>query len=218
MKVYLQALSAAIEFLFCGPRSVKPAGNVLNQKLPRHHQNYKTKPTHKHANKLYLWMFNYRNKNTHAFCHCVTDVIAAKIYHFNILILSVLSCIHNEQSTTMMWLWSPNQESFFFFFSSREASLPGRTAGQDGDVPLFHHFVAELSSSVPSRNCSHCDSQTRHDFAAQTLLHLRRPQAAEISLLCTAPQVAKQFCVASSVVQDRILLFCTAMQPHPVGA
>lgn len=61
--------------------------------------------------------------------------------------------------------------------------MPGRTASQDGDVPLFYHFVAEVSSSVPSRIHSHCHSQTGHDLTAQTLLHLCCQKAAEKSLL-----------------------------------
>lgn len=64
----------------------------------------------------------------------------------------------------------------------RETSMPGRTAGQDGDVPLFYHFVTKVSSPVPSRNRSHRHSQTWHDPAAQTVLHLCRPEAAEKSL------------------------------------
>lgn len=72
--------------------------------------------------------------------------------------------------------------------------MSGRTAGQDGDVPLFHHFDAEVSSAVPSRIRSLCHSQTRHDFTAQTLLHLCCPQAAEKFLLWRhyLSQVGKQ--------------------------
>lgn len=78
------------------------------------------------------------------------------------------------------------------FSSFREASLPGWTAGQNGDVPLFHHVDAEVSSSVPSRNCPNCDSQTRHDLTAQALLHLCDPQATETSLLWTLLVTCRQ--------------------------
>lgn len=69
--------------------------------------------------------------------------------------------------------------------------MPGRAAGQDGDVPLFHHLVAEVSSAVPRGNHSHHRPQARHDPPAQTVLHLRRPQAPEEPHLCnhSFPQV-----------------------------
>lgn len=103
----------------------------------------------------------------------------------------------------------------------REALLPGWTTGQDGDVPLFHHFASEVSSSVSSRNCSHCNSQTGHDLTAQALLHLCHPQAAESSLLWrhSLSQVGKRaFTKDCSTAQVRIFLLCTSMQPHDTGA
>lgn len=79
--------------------------------------------------------------------------------------------------------------SWIFVF--REASVPGRAAGPDGDVPLLHHFVAEVSSAVPRGDHSHHRPEARHDPPAQTVLHLRRPQAPEEPHLChhSLPQV-----------------------------
>lgn len=85
--------------------------------------------------------------------------------------------------------------------------MPGRAAGQDGDVPLFHHIVAEVSSPVPRGNHPHHHPEARHDPPAQTVLHLCGPQAAEKPQLCnhSVPQVDSEALNASSTVQEGIL-------------
>lgn len=93
----------------------------------------------------------------------------------------------------------------------RATSVPGGAARPHGDVPLFHHSAAEVPPSLPPGNRPHSHSQTRHDPAAQTLLHLRSPQAAEESLFgsCFLSQVAHRAIVCSLNCPSQNLLFCT---------
>lgn len=102
-------------------------------------------------------------------------------------------------------------------FVCRATSVSGGAAGPDGDVPLFHHFAAEVSPSFPTGNRPHCHSQTWHDPAAQTILHLRSPQAAKESLFGSyfLSQVAKNNPVFANLSQPE---FNILHKRHPEEA
>lgn len=95
-----------------------------------------------------------------------------------------------------------------------------RAAGQDGDVPLFHHSAAEVPPPVPSGNHSHCGPKAGHDSPTQSVLHLRGPQAAQGPRLCriSVPQVGSKAAHASSAVRDRLFFFFSTIPPADATA
>lgn len=99
-------------------------------------------------------------------------------------------------------------------FLFRAATVSGRAAGPDGDVPLFHHFAAEVSSPVPSGIHSHRGPEAGHDPPTQTVLHLCGSQAAQEPQLCghSFQQVGSKALKASSTVWDRLFF----LHIHPL--
>ena len=58
------------------------------------------------------------------------------------------------------------------FFLFRKKTLSWRTAGLDGNVPVFHSLASAVSLASSRRTGSRSEAQVRHDIAAPALPHL----------------------------------------------
>lgn len=60
------------------------------------------------------------------------------------------------------------------FFMFREKTLSWRTAGSDGNVPVFYSLASAISLAFSPWTGSKSEAQVGHDVAAPALPHLRR--------------------------------------------